>query len=184
VHGGYGYTRDYKVEQLYRDNRLNPIHEGTHGIQALDLLGRKVGMDGGRALALLLARMAETAAAAQASDSPLLRLCAQALNAAALEAGITTRELLSGRDAHLMLANASAYLEMLGHVVIAWIWLRQAVIAQRALAAAQGGDADFYRGKLQACRYFFRYELPKTAAQHELLRSLDPTCLEMRDAWF
>jgi hypothetical protein len=184
VHGGYGYTRDYKVEQFYRDNRLNPIHEGTHGIQAMDLLGRKVGMEGGRALELLLAKMAATEAEALAGGSPLLAECAAALNAATAATGATTRQLLSGRDANLMLANASAYLEMLGHVVIAWVWLRQAVIAQRALASAPGGEADFYQGKLQACRYFFRYELPKTAAQHELLRGLDPTCLEMRDQWF
>jgi butyryl-CoA dehydrogenase/acyl-CoA dehydrogenase len=184
VHGGYGYTRDYKVEQFYRDNRLNPIHEGTHGIQAMDLLGRKVGMDEGRALKLLAGKMSETAAEARASGSALLSQCAQALAAAIAEAGYTTRTLLSGQDLNLMLANATTYLEMFGHVVIAWIWLRQAVIAHSALATAQGDDADFYRGKLQACQYFFRYELPKTAAQHELLRNLDPTCLEMRDAWF
>jgi alkylation response protein AidB-like acyl-CoA dehydrogenase len=184
VHGGYGYTRDYKVEQFYRDNRLNPIHEGTHGIQAMDLLGRKVGMERGRAFELLVARMAETAAAAGASGSRFLEQFAAALIAAMAQAGTTTRALLSGHDADLMLANASVYLEMLGHVVIAWTWLRQAVLAQRALATAQGTDADFYQGKLQACQYFFHYELPKTAAQNELLRSLDPTCLGMRDEWF
>ncbi len=184
VHGGYGYTRDYKVEQFYRDNRLNPIHEGTHGIQAMDLLGRKVGMEQGRAFELLLKKMGEASGAAMAGASPLLRECAQALDAAAQEAATTTRTLLSGRDANLMLANASVYLEMLGHVVIAWTWLRQAVLAERAIAGAQGDDKAFYQGKLQACQYFFRYELPKTAAQNELLRSLDPTCLEMRDEWF
>src|SRR5450830_423900 len=141
VHGGYGYTRDYKVEQFYRDNRLNPIHEGTHGIQAMDLLGRKVGMERGRAFELLLARMGETAAEAQASESKLLHQFGEALNAAMAQAGITTRQLLSGRDPNLMLANASVYLEMLGHVVIAWVWLRQAALAQRARATAPGADA-------------------------------------------
>jgi len=184
VHGGYGYTRDYNVEQFYRDNRLNPIHEGTQGIQAMDLLGRKVGMEAGRALQLLADKMKETAAAARETDSSSLHQCAHALDAAMAEAGSTTRQLLSGRDLNLVLANATLYLEMLGHLVIAWIWLRQAVTAQRALATAGEADADFYRGKLQACQYFFRYELPKTAAQRELLRRLDPTCLEMRDAWF
>ncbi len=184
VHGGYGYTRDYKVEQFYRDNRLNPIHEGTHGIQALDLLGRKVGMEQGRAFELLVARMAQTEAEARASESALLHQFGEALNEAMAQAGITTRALLSVRDPNLMLANASVYLEMLGHVVIAWVWLRQAVLAESALATAQGDDSAFYQGKLQACQYFFRYELPKTAAQNELLRSLDPTCLEMRDQWF
>jgi hypothetical protein len=184
VHGGYGYTRDYKVEQFYRDNRLNPIHEGTHGIQAMDLLGRKVGMEQGRAFALLVARMGESAAEARARESQLLQQYATALDAAVQDAAATTRALLSGRDAKLMLANASVYLEMLGHVAIAWIWLRQAVLAERSLAKARGGDKAFYQGKLQACRYFFRHELPKTAAQNELLRSVDPTCLEMRDEWF
>jgi len=184
VHGGYGYTRDYNVEQFYRDNRLNPIHEGTHGIQAMDLLGRKVGMEQGRAFELLLARIGETMAAALASESQLLQQCAQALDAAVQNAATTTRQLLSGHDPDLMLANAAVYLEMLGHVVIAWIWLRQAVLAANTLATAQGDDQAFYQGKLQACRYFFRYELPRTAAQNDLLRSLDPTCLEMRDEWF
>jgi len=184
VHGGYGYTRDYKVEQFYRDNRLNPIHEGTHGVQAMDLLGRKVGMERGRAFELLLAKIGETAAEARASDSALLKQCAEALHAAALDAGATTRALLSGRDANLMLANASVYLEMLGHVVIAWVWLRQAALAQRALAHALGDDKAFYQGKQQACQYFFRYELPRTRAQNELLRQLDRTCLEMKDEWF
>jgi len=184
VHGGYGYTRDYKVEQFYRDNRLNPIHEGTHGIQAMDLLGRKVGMERGRALELLLGRMGETAAEAQASAPTLLHQLGEALNAAATQAGITTRQLLCARDPKLMLANATVYLEMLGHVVIAWIWLRQAVLSQRALATAKGADPAFYQGKLQACQYFFRYELPKTTSQNELLRRLDSTCLEMRDEWF
>ena len=93
-------------------------------------------------------------------------------------------KILSGRDANPMLANASVNLEMLGHVVTAWIWLRQAALAQRSVATAQSDNRAFYQGKLQACQYFFRYELPKTAAQNELLRRLDPTCLEMRDEWF
>jgi butyryl-CoA dehydrogenase len=73
---------------------------------------------------------------------------------------------------------------MFGHVLIGWIWLRQAVLAQHSLASAQGDDKAFYQGKLQACQFFFRYELPKTAAQNELLRQIDPTCLEMCDEWF
>jgi acyl-CoA dehydrogenase len=184
IHGGYGYTRDYKVEQFYRDNRLNPIHEGTHGIQAMDLLGRKVGMEQGRAFELLVARMGVTAVEARSSGSAVLQQFGGALDAAMAQAGTTTRALLSVRDANLMLANASVYLEMLGHVVIAWIWLRQAVLAERSLAAAQGDDRSFYQGKLQACQYFFRYELPQTTVHNQLLRSLDPTCLEMRDEWF
>ena len=177
VHGGYGYTRDYPVEQLYRDNRLNPIHEGTHGIQALDLLGRKVSMEGGKALQLLGARMSATIARARDSADADLVAWAGALGEALASVARTTGALYAVRDPERMLANASVYLEAFGHVVLAWIWLEQAL-------AAHGQAGDFYAGKRQACRYFFRWELPRTAAQFALLDSLDDTTLAMRDAWF
>ncbi|MCU0898376.1 MAG: acyl-CoA dehydrogenase [Burkholderiales bacterium] len=184
VHGGYGYTRDYNVEQFYRDNRLNPIHEGTHGIQGLDLLGRKVMMDAGAALQLLGREMLATAKAARETGDADLARWADALAAAVADVGETTRALWSGGDVERTLANASVYLELFGHVVIAWTWLAQAVVAQHAIAKASSDDARFYRGKLQAAKYFFLWELPKTAPQHALLRSLDATCLDMRDEWF
>ena len=88
-------------------------------------------------------------------------------------------------DGDRALANASVFLEAFGHTVLAWTWLRQAVVADGALAqAATPQDADFYRGKLQACRWFFHWELPRTAPQHALLRSLDDSTLAMQDAWF
>ncbi len=185
VHGGYGYTRDYNVEQFYRDNRLNPIHEGTHGIQALDLLGRKVMLDAGAALQRLGREILATAATARATGDADLAAWSGALSAAVEDVAETTRILWGAGDVGRTLANASVYLELFGHVVVAWVWLAQAVVASRALAAGAGGaDERFYRGKLQAARYFFRWELPKTGPQHALLRSLDPTCLEMRDEWF
>jgi len=177
VHGGYGYTRDYPVEQLYRDNRLNPIHEGTHGIQALDLLGRKVSMQGGRALERLGARMAATIASARATGDDALATWADALADALRRVGRTTNALYAAREPERILANASVYLEAFGHVVLAWTWLGQAL-------AAHGKAGDFYDGKRQACRYFFRWELPRTGAQFALLDSLDDTTLAMRDAWF
>ncbi len=177
VHGGYGYTRDYPVEQLYRDNRLNAIHEGTHGIQALDLLGRKVSMAGGRALALLGERIGAAIGRARATGDADLAGWAAALEASVARTVAVTRRLYAAGDPERMLANASLYLEAFGHVVVAWIWLEQAV-------AAHGRQGDFYDGKRQACRYFFRWELPRTAAQFELLESLDETTLAMRDAWF
>lgn len=183
VLGGYGYTRDYPVERLYRDNRLNAIHEGTNGIQALDLLGRKVTMKNGAAFRLLLERIAGTAKSAAAE--PELAEHAAALSAAIETATATTASLarvaLEGKT-ELFLANAAAYLDMLGHIVIAWIWLRQAQAAIAGAASARGGDADFYAGKLAACRYFFRYELPKTRVQAELLQRCDDTVLNLRPA--
>lgn len=187
VHGGYGYTREYPVEQLYRDNRLNPIHEGTHGIQALDLLGRKAGMQDGAALQLLMREMHATLRAARDCDSPELRGFAEDLAAAVDRIMETTRNLLcaaANGEVELALANASVYLEMAGHMVVAWIWLRQALVAVAKLPGAQGCERDFYQGKLAACAYFYRWELPRTRHQNELLNNLDRTCFEMQDAWF
>ena len=177
VHGGYGYTRDYPVEQLYRDNRLNPIHEGTHGIQALDLLARKVTMEGGRALSLLGEEMARCVARARATVDEALCDYAGSLERAMLRAVATTRVLHGSGDHARALANATVYLEAFGHVVLAWVWLEQAL-------AAHGKAGDFYEGKRQACRYFYRWELPRTVPQFDLLDSLDDTTLGMRDQWF
>jgi butyryl-CoA dehydrogenase len=188
VHGGYGYTREYPVEQYYRDNRLNPIHEGTHGIQGLDLLGRKVMMHEGAALKLFGREVQKTVQ--EAGSIPELQSHALALGAAITEVGITTRLLAEtlGRDMDAALANSSVYLEMFGHTVLAWIWLRQAIAACRGinagLTSGNKADEDFYRGKLAACRYFFNWELPKTQPQHALLRALEPTCLGMKPEWF
>lgn len=175
VHGGYGYTRDYKVEQFYRDNRLNPIHEGTHGIQGLDLLGRKVVAENGAAFKLLASRVAETVGKARAHEN--LAESADALGRRFQRLSEVTRTLWSAGDAQLTLANATVYLEAFGHIAIAWIWLEQAL-------AAEAKEGDFYEGKRSAARYFFRWELPKVDAQLDLLASLDRTTLDMQDAFF
>jgi alkylation response protein AidB-like acyl-CoA dehydrogenase len=180
VLGGYGYTRDFPVEQYWRDNRLNMIHEGTHGIQALDLLGRKAVMDGGRALARLASRIDATIESAL----PVAELRAQAnALAAALErlGGATTAAWATG-VADEALANATRYLEAFGHVVIAWIWLDVARCARRQLDAGQG-DAALLEGKLAACRYFFAHELPLVAAWLQPVESRDDTCRAIDEAW-
>jgi alkylation response protein AidB-like acyl-CoA dehydrogenase len=177
VHGGYGYTRDYNVEQFYRDNRLNAIHEGTHGIQALDLLGRKVSQNGGEGLALLRSRMATTIEAAKAGGDAGGRRYSEDLGAALAAIEAVTRVLHATGDPVLTLANASAYLEAFGHMVIAWIWLEQVL-------AAAGREGDFFDGKRQAARYFFRWELPKIHAQIDALGALDRTTLDMAESWF
>jgi alkylation response protein AidB-like acyl-CoA dehydrogenase len=176
VHGGYGYTREYDVEQHYRDNRLNPIHEGTHGIQALDLLGRKVVMHGGAGLALLAETIGATTSRAHAAGGDAAALAAQ-LEAVVARVVEVTAQLWGSGDVELALANATAYLEAVGHTVLAWIWLEQWL-------AAQDGDGDFYEGKRQAARYFFSHELPRTGPQLDLLASPDRTTLDMQDAWF
>ena len=181
VHGGYGYTRDYNVEQFYRDNRLNPIHEGTHGIQGLDLLGRKVVMKDGAAFELLAARMRDTIARCNASPDVGAKKLAAALEARLAHLIEVTRILHGASDASVTLANATVYLEAFGHIVIAWIWLEQFLVAGSKTTRE---EADFYQGKFAACRYFFVYELPKVGPMLDLLGSLDTTTLTMQDAWF
>ncbi len=182
VLGGYGYSREYPVERLYRDNRLNAIHEGTNGIQALDLLGRKVTMKQGAALHALVAEVRATLA--QASELPALAEDAQLLGAAAAKAGEATANLTAAAmrgEIPAYLANASYYLEMLGHVVIGWIWMRQAIVAAGVVDQPALGDDEraFYEGKLSACRYFCRYELPKVGWKADLLSQLDTTTLDL-----
>ena len=180
VHGGYGYTREYDVEQHYRDNRLNPIHEGTHGIQSLDLLGRKVTQHGGASLAELGKAVSTSVAEADALGGEAADLAAR-LRASWERLLAVTSAMFGSGDVEAALANSVVYLEAFGHIVVAWIWLEQFVAAESA-----GGDSSsaFYEGKRQAARFFFSYELPRTAAQLDLLESLDRTTLEMRDDWF
>ncbi|MBT7449591.1 MAG: acyl-CoA dehydrogenase, partial [Rhodospirillaceae bacterium] len=177
VLGGYGYTRDYPVERLYRDNRLNAIHEGTHGIHGLDLLGRKVVMDDGAAFSELEAEMRTTIV--DAAADVLLHHHAAALATALDRVKVVTQKLIAARDDNIRqaLADATLYLDTLGHVVIAWMWLKQALAAAKATPEASGDDAAFYAGKLSACQFFFRRELPKVHGNAELLESLDDTAL-------
>jgi alkylation response protein AidB-like acyl-CoA dehydrogenase len=183
--GGYGYTREYPVEQCYRDNRINPIHEGTNGIQALDLLGRKAMMQDGAALRILLSRIGETCGeAAKVSD---LAAFAKQLGDACKLVGDTTLAVgkrMAQGEIRRGLANAAHYMTLVGHVVVAWCWLRMALVAQAALAKSPGGDADFYRGKIQACRYYFAAELPQIEIAARLVANCEPSAFDMHAEWF
>jgi alkylation response protein AidB-like acyl-CoA dehydrogenase len=173
IHGGYGYTRDFHVEQYWRDNRLNMIHEGTHGIQAMDLLGRKVLMENGRGLQLLGERMLATANKAQA-DWPDE---AAALRQALQQVGQATQAVWAGATPAQALANAVPYLQAFGHTVVAWIWLDVVcTLGADKTAAAQGRRA--------ACRYFYRYELPQIQAWLAVVKSRDQTCAELAEDAF
>ncbi|HET9976387.1 MAG TPA: acyl-CoA dehydrogenase [Burkholderiaceae bacterium] len=174
VHGGYGYTRDFPVEQYWRDQRLNMIHEGTHGIQALDLLGRKVVMDGGAGLALLALRV--NATIERAGQEPGLAPHAQALAAALQSLGAATQAAWATGVPEEALANATPYLQAFGHVVIAWMWL-DVGLASRA-------EDDAAQGRRAAMRYFFAYELPKIGAWLGVVASREAACRTMRTEWF
>jgi len=183
--GGHGYTREYPVEQYYRENRLNQIHEGTHGIQSLDLLGRKVAMNNGAALKQLMKLIHQCCEKATAFESlnklrePLEQLLAR-LSATTLA---LLGDLMSGK-VNQGLANSALYLKVFGHLVIGWRWLEQAIRAEQGLANGNPADAEFYRGKLQAARYFLTWEVPGCQQELAILDRRDDTCLAMQGDWF
>ena len=179
IHGGYGYTRDFPVEQYWRDNRLNMIHEGTHGIQAADLLGRKVLMEDGRGLALLAGRIAETAA--RAAAVPALAADAKALTDALAQVEAATRAAWSTGDPGEALANAVPYMQAFGHTVLAWIWLD---VAHRSLQGDAAASTPATVGRLGAASYFYHYELPKIGAWLHVVETRDPTCAQMPEEAF
>ena len=177
VLGGYGYTREYPVEQFYRDNRLNPIHEGTHGIQGLDLLGRKVVMQGGAGLQLLVETMTAT-------DRPGDRGRRRARRAG----GAAARRRRPAAAARPRGCSAPATSRSR--------WPTPPSTSRPSATSCSPGSGssscsrptaatgDFYDGKRQAGRFFFRWELPRTGPQLDLLESLDTTTLDAQPAWF
>ncbi|MEO8154631.1 MAG: acyl-CoA dehydrogenase [Rhizobacter sp.] len=177
IHGGYGYTRDYPVEQYWRDNRLNMIHEGTHGIQGLDLLGRKVIMNGGKGLVLLATTI--NATIERALQTKEWAGPANELAGMLTLLGNTTQAAWATGVPEEALANATPYLQGFGHTVLAWIWLDVALCVQASNAAE-----ELRQGKLAAARYFFRYELPRVPAWLKVVETRDDTCSSMNEAWF
>ena len=182
VLGGYGYTREYPVERLYRDNRLNHIHEGTWGIQGLDILGRKAQMQNGAAVAVLRDEIQITLDAA-ADLAGLASHCVQLADALA-QVEATIKAVSEADDSSLALANATIFLDAMGHVVIAWMWLKQAVAATVGLDKGHEPDTAFYRGKLAAAQFFYRYELPKIQSNLAIVASLDSTCYDLASDQF
>ena len=176
IHGGYGYTRDFPVEQYWRDNRLNMIHEGTHGIQGMDLLGRKVLMEEGKGLQLLAARIQATIA--KARPQPALSAHADALAQALARVGAATKAAWATGEPTEALANAVPYMQAFGHVVLAWIWL------ELSLAAGASKDEAHRAGVAGATTYFYHYELPKIDAWLRVVESRDMTCASMPEAAF
>ena len=179
VHGGYGYTRDFPVEQYWRDNRLNMIHEGTHGIQALDLLGRKVLMEQGRGLKLLAARINNTIE--RAIQTPELANHANALGKALQQIGSATKSAWATGSPTDALANAVPYMQAFGHTVLAWLWLDVALAVLQANAVKSTASSA---GKIAAMTYFYHYELPKIEAWLHVVSTRDLTCANLAEEAF
>ena len=184
--GGYGYCDEFPLEQYYRDVRIHPIHEGTTGIQGMDLLGRKVVMKNGQAVLFYLEEVRKTIAEAKEVEG--LDAHADAL-ADALETLTDVTMHLTGLamegKIELFLADATVYLEFFGVIAIAWQWLIQAIVAKKALAAGPTeAETNFYEGKIATFRFFFGYELPKIAGLAVRLKNSDGLTVEMKDVWF
>jgi len=196
VLAGAGYTKDYPVEQCYRDNRLNPIHEGTHGIQSLDLLGRKLWLHNGKGQQLLLQKIQRTLLSVKENSakdkSELAELVSEYQRF--LDLFIKTTMTLGGAlqkgEVEKGLANSAVYLDMMGKMVVAWLWIEMADKAIETFGAdnSEGNASEenqkFLAGKLQAAQYFIRWELPKVEHQANLLQGFDETCMSMKADWF
>jgi butyryl-CoA dehydrogenase len=184
--GGYGYCQEFPLEQYYRDARIHPIHEGTTGIQAMDLLGRKVIMKDGKALRLFLKEVQAAIEAASLSEE-LKPYCDRLREALEKLQSVTMHlvKLAMKGDVERFLADATLYLEFFGTIAIAWQWLVQ------GLAARKGLDGDcsdlnkkFYEGKLHTMRYFYHYELPKISGMESRLMESDGLTVKMTSAIF
>lgn len=165
VLGGYGFTEDFPLEQLYRDIRITPIYEGTTGIQSQDLLGRKMTMKGGKPAQLLFAEVAKTIAEAETHED--LKAYAKMLKDELVRLQEVTMSLMPYAmqgDIERFLMDATLYMEMFGIITVAWQWLKQAVVAKRALLTQnlEGDELAFYESKLHCMKFFFHYEIPKT----------------------
>jgi butyryl-CoA dehydrogenase len=183
VLGGYGYTRDYPLQQFWRDNRLNMIHEGTHGIQSLDLLCRK---SIGPGWPVLMERMEEAAAAAADTADEDLEELAASLSGAARKLNETRGALAAtlAKDPSLATSNSHLYMTMAGHTVVGWMWLELAMAASAKMKEGGGAESDaFYSGQIHAAKWFHKFEVGKVDQMGDVLASLDSTNADMQDEW-
>jgi butyryl-CoA dehydrogenase len=184
IHGGYGYSSEYAVEAWLRDQKLNSLHEGTTGIQSLDLLGRKVVAAGGRALALFGEEVAAAVARARQAgvDAPLCDAVAESV-----ELVVATTQALAARglggDVDGMLLHSADYLAMFSIVAVAWQWLLQAAVASEALATGRAAR-EMCEGKRLAAQYWIASELPRAAVHAQLCRRGEDSYARMRAEWF
>jgi butyryl-CoA dehydrogenase len=174
------------LEQYYRDCRIHPIHEGTTGIQGMDLLGRKVIMKDGQAFKLLISEIQE--AITVAGEYKALDKYAAQLNQALTNLQEVTHHLISvaqQQGPEAFLADATLYLEFFSLITIGWQWLLQGIAVQKLLdGGTKKKDFDFYQGKMFTLRYFFAYELPKTLGLAKRLQDDDRLTVEIQTNFF
>lgn len=163
--GGYGFTTDFPVQQHYRDLKIMSLYEGTTGIQSLDLLGRKVTMENGKALQILSSVIQSTIQ--EAISIPATSNCAHQLADSLVQIQKVLAKLLpvaAEGKIDLFLADATVFLEMVSYTIIGWQWLKMGVIAANQLAHGQQEKRSFYEGKIHTMEFYFAYEMPHAAA--------------------
>jgi butyryl-CoA dehydrogenase len=180
VLGGYGYSSEYLPEAWLRDQKLNSLHEGTTGIQSMDLLGRKVSMDGGAGLEILAREIGRTVA--RARHTGIDATWCDAVERATRTTLELTHHLVSLRAPDATLLHSADYLDLFGTLVVGWMWLLQATVAKEALVKGTI-DAGFYEGKLCAAQYFLRTELPRVNVLAELCGSGEDSYARVRADW-
>jgi len=185
VYGGYGYCAEYPVEQFLRDEKIASIYEGTNGIQALDLVGRKLGLKKGMYFMNLLGEMGLTIAKYQSALPDLAPDVQAAMNTLAETAMLFAASGKAGKFL-IPVANAYPFLMLMGQVVTAWLLLWEAGVAKEKLAAPYGGGADklFYEGKVATARYFIKHVLPEVDAAAKAIKSEDVSMMEIADESF
>lgn len=171
VLGGYGFCTDFILQQYYRDIRIMSLYEGTTGIQSLDLLGRKITMENGKALQLLMAKIMDTLKEANTYDEfrPYTSQLESRLGDVQKVLGRLIPMAMAG-DYESFLADATVFMDMASTVVVAYQWLKMANAAKKALATGKGSfDHAFYESKIHTMKYYFKYELPRVNACMETL---------------
>jgi alkylation response protein AidB-like acyl-CoA dehydrogenase len=186
MYGGYGYTKEYPQEQLLRDCKITHIYEGTNGIQAMDLLGRKLGMNQGQAFKDLLEEIQNTIDTARTIDKT--EGLAAALSETLTQLKGVARHLADvARSEKMMNAYAAAYsfMEVTGDTILAWMLLWRASVAAKKLeAGAKKGDAAFYEGQLMNARFFINTMLPITHGKINSILKGDGTIIEISEDAF
>jgi len=185
-YGGYGFSEDFPLAQMIRDCKVFPIYEGTNYMQAMDLLGRKVPMKGGKAFQALLAEAGKVAKEAAAFDE--LKPQAEKLGTALKTVGETTMHLagVAGKgDIEQYMYAAASYIKIFSPMVIGWLLLWQAVIAKKALDKGVGeADTKFYKGKIAAARFYINHEMPHIEANAQVIKSNERTAIDFDEEWF
>ncbi|MFP4477438.1 MAG: acyl-CoA dehydrogenase [Desulfatibacillaceae bacterium] len=186
VYGGYGYIREYPIEQLLRDCKITSIYEGTDGIQAMDLLGRKLAMNKGRHFMDFLAEVSK--AVARAKEYERLGGIAEKVEAAAEKLGRTAMVIggaLGEGKVKGAFAHAFPFMMAMGDVIMAWQLLWRATVAEKALAGkARAKDKAFYEGQVKSAEFFAYTVLPRTLGGMDGIQAMQPTAVEIEDASF